>query len=160
MRDSKRRLEASNVHVRAHAHAHLRIQLPSHDYYVRVPVKREKRLQNFCVSHPFWTFLLSLTPAEAQEAPTALEAMETRNLPAVPAMETREVPAVPGAVQVARKKEMQTPRRLSGKKKNTGHLCTMTEGRPLESEAQKTAECRRCIESNGIWKDEHGAHGH
>ena len=78
--------------------------------------------------------------------------METRNLPAVPAMETREVPAVPGAVQVARKKEMQTPRRLSGKKKNTGHLCTMTEGRPLESEAQKTAECRRCIASNGIWK--------
>ena len=29
----------------------------------------------------------------------------------------------------------------------------MTEGRPLESEAQKTAECKRCIaRSNGIWK--------
>ena len=36
----------------------------------------------------------------------------------------------------------------------------MPEGRPLESDAQKTAECRRCIESNGIWKDEHGARGH
>ena len=78
--------------------------------------------------------------------------METRKVPAVPAMEAEDVPALQVAVQVARKKEMKTPRRLSKRRKNLGHLCTMPEGRPLESEAQKTAECRRCIASNGIWK--------
>merc|ERR1712039_1038800 len=104
--------------------------------------------------------LLSLTPAEAQEAPTALEAMETRNLPAVPAMEAQEVPAMQVAEQVARKKEMKTPRRLSKRRKNIGHLCTMPEGRPLESDAQKTAECRRCIESNGAWKQCLTPNGH
>ena len=75
-------------------------------------------------------------------------------------MEAQEVPAMQVAVQVARKKEMKTPRRLSKRRKNIGHLCTMPEGRPLESDAQKTAECRRCIESNGVWKECLTPNGH
>ena len=86
--------------------------------------------------------------------------METRKVPAVPAMEAEDVPAMQVAVQVARKKEMKTPRRFSGRRKNIGHLCTMPEGRPLESDAQKTAECRRCIESNGAWKECLTPNGH
>ena len=89
-----------------------------------------------------------VAPAEAQQAPAAQEAMEAQKVPAVPAMEAQKVPAV----QVARKKEMKTPRRRSGRRKNIGRLCTMPEGRPLESDPQKTSECRRCIESSDVWK--------
>ena len=97
----------------------MRMQLPSHDCCIRVPVKREKRLRNLCVIHPFSTFLFSLSPAEAQQAPAAQEAMEAQKVPAVPAMEAQEVPAVQVAVQVARKKRNEdTPETIRKEEKH------------------------------------------